>query len=220
MRSALVIAHTTRHEITRMAAEAADQLRDAGFEVRMLADEAIESGCDEKVTVVSGPGAAQGAEVVLVFGGDGTFLRAAEFARPAGVAMLGVNFGRVGFLAEADPEALTATVKALVDRVRLLGGRSDRLAERRRTARRAECGARAVRASHRGRSGLGRRPRPHRRGSAGRARLRRAPLGRHPAGRQSHRAPRCRAGAHRAHSRLELRRAPGDEVPASGAWFP
>jgi NAD+ kinase len=116
MRSALVVAHTTRHEITRMAAEAADQLRDAGFEVRMLADEAIECGCGEKVTVVRGPGAAQGAEVVLVFGGDGTFLRAAEFARPAGVAMLGVNFGRVGFLAEADPEALTATVKALVDR--------------------------------------------------------------------------------------------------------
>src|SRR6266487_783425 len=116
MRSALVVAHTTRHETTRMAAEAAGQLQGAGFEVRMLADEAVECGCDSTVGVVDGSGAAEGAEVVLVFGGDGTFLRAAEFARPAGVPMLGVNFGRVGFLAEADPDALTATVKALVDR--------------------------------------------------------------------------------------------------------
>jgi NAD+ kinase len=116
MRSALVVAHTTRHQTTRMAGEAADQLREAGFEVRMLAGEAIDCGCGQTVTVVDGPGAAEGAEFVLVFGGDGTFLRAAEFARPAGVPMLGVNFGRVGFLAEADPEALTATVKALADR--------------------------------------------------------------------------------------------------------
>ena len=47
MRSALVVAHTTRHEITRMAGEAAGQLSEAGFEVRMLADEAIECACGE-----------------------------------------------------------------------------------------------------------------------------------------------------------------------------
>ena len=116
MRAAVVIAHTTRGEITRMAAEAAGHLREAGFEVRMLADEAADCGCEATVSVLDGGGAAEGAEFVLVFGGDGTFLRAAEFARPSGVPMLGVNFGRVGFLAEADPEALTATVKALIDR--------------------------------------------------------------------------------------------------------
>jgi NAD+ kinase len=116
MRSALVVAHTTRHQTTRMAAEAADQLREAGFDVRMLPAEAVDCGCDSTVTVVDGGGAADGAEVVLVFGGDGTFLRASEFARPAGVPVLGVNFGRVGFLAEADPETLTATVKALAER--------------------------------------------------------------------------------------------------------
>jgi NAD+ kinase len=115
LRAALIVAHTTRYEITCMAADAAAQLHAAGFEVRMLAGEAAECGWKTAATVVPHQGAADGAEIVLVFGGDGTFLRAAEFARPAGVPMLGVNFGHVGFLAEADPEALPATIKAVID---------------------------------------------------------------------------------------------------------
>ncbi|HEY3713983.1 MAG TPA: NAD kinase [Jatrophihabitantaceae bacterium] len=116
MRSVLIIAHTFRYEVTCMAADAARQLRAAGFDVRMLAGEASEAGCDAEATVVpDDDDAANGAEIVLVFGGDGTFLRAAEYARPAGVPMLGVNFGHVGFLAEADPEAVAATIKAVID---------------------------------------------------------------------------------------------------------
>jgi NAD+ kinase len=66
-------------------------------------------------TAVSG-NPADGAELVLALGGDGTFLRAAELARPAGVPMLGVNLGHVGFLAEAEPHALDDTVTAIVER--------------------------------------------------------------------------------------------------------
>ncbi len=51
---------------------------------------------------------------MLVLGGDGTFLRATELARPAGVPLLGVNLGHVGFLAEAEPENLAGTVDAIV----------------------------------------------------------------------------------------------------------
>jgi NAD+ kinase len=66
--------------------------------------------------VVDGrPGCADGAEVVLVLGGDGTLLRAAEMARPVGVPLLGVNLGRVGFLAEAEEESLDHALEAIVE---------------------------------------------------------------------------------------------------------
>jgi NAD+ kinase len=54
--------------------------------------------------------------MVLVVGGDGTLLRAAELARPARVPLLGVNLGHVGFLAEAEPEDLSAAVANLAAR--------------------------------------------------------------------------------------------------------
>ena len=42
-----------------------------------------------------------GAELVVVLGGDGTILRAAEVVRGSAVPLLGVNLGHVGFLAES-----------------------------------------------------------------------------------------------------------------------
>jgi NAD+ kinase len=49
----------------------------------------------------------------MVFGGDGTFLRAAELARFTDAALMGVNLGRVGFLAETEPEAVEETLLAI-----------------------------------------------------------------------------------------------------------
>ena len=45
-----------------------------------------------------------GTDALLSLGGDGTFLLAARLAVPAGIPVLGVNFGRLGFLSENDPD--------------------------------------------------------------------------------------------------------------------
>ena len=66
------------------------------------------------IEVPSDEHAGDGADVVVVLGGDGTLLRAAERARASGAPLFGVNLGHVGFLAESEPEDLTEVVDAIV----------------------------------------------------------------------------------------------------------
>jgi NAD+ kinase len=54
------------------------------------------------------------AEALIVLGGDGTFLRAARALARVDVPVLGVNSGRIGFLAKIDPGALEATLGELI----------------------------------------------------------------------------------------------------------
>ena len=44
-----------------------------------------------------------GLDLIFTFGGDGTVLRAARYAAPLHVPLVGVNLGRVGFLTEMNP---------------------------------------------------------------------------------------------------------------------
>ena len=115
-REVLLVLHTGHPENLRTAEQVGHQLAKAGIGVRVLSDEATHIDatlCDHQMPV--GPQAAAGAELIVVLGGDGTLLRAAELARPCGVPLLGVNFGRVGFLAEADRGSLDAVMHAIVD---------------------------------------------------------------------------------------------------------
>ena len=61
----------------------------ADISPRVLADEAgaLELACSE--VVAADEQAADGTELVLVLGGDGSLLRGAELARPHGVPLLG-----------------------------------------------------------------------------------------------------------------------------------
>ncbi|MCR4824153.1 MAG: NAD(+)/NADH kinase [Bacteroidales bacterium] len=69
-------------------------------------------------------------DVLLSLGGDGTFLSAANLAVPAGVPVLGVNFGRLGFLSESDPDAILESLHEkdyIVEERELLQVRCDAL---------------------------------------------------------------------------------------------
>lgn len=60
--------------------------------------------------------AAEGCELIIVLGGDGTILRAAERFHRLEVPVMGVNLGHVGFLAESESADMDETVRRLVDR--------------------------------------------------------------------------------------------------------
>jgi NAD+ kinase len=115
-RCVLFVGHTGRREALEAVLVAAKALVAAGVAVRVLADEAPEMALPGAHTVPSGVHAADGCELIMVFGGDGTLLRAAELARPTGTPILGVNLGHVGFLAEAEPDQIEATAERVVAR--------------------------------------------------------------------------------------------------------
>jgi NAD+ kinase len=114
-RRVLLVTHTGRPAVLDVARQAATSLLSAGMAVRALAAEAAELGC-AGIEPVAEPTAADATELVLVLGGDGTLLRAAELARPAGAPLLGVNLGHIGFLAEAEPGDLDRVVEGVVAR--------------------------------------------------------------------------------------------------------
>ncbi len=113
MREALLVTHTGRSDSRQHSRRVAQELMSAGFLVRVMAPEAEDLAIAGSVAV-DGPDAAEGVEIVCALGGDGTFLRAAEMARPAKAPLFGINLGKVGFLAEAEIQDLDAAVRNLV----------------------------------------------------------------------------------------------------------
>ena len=79
--------------------------------VELLEALAAEAGLG--VTDAEGPAPC---DVVVALGGDGTMLRAARSAAARNVPLLGVNLGRLGFLASVDGPELEAALKAVAAR--------------------------------------------------------------------------------------------------------
>jgi NAD+ kinase len=111
----LVMVHAGRPQALESARLVIGRLCKAGVTVRVTDTEAEALGCPGMVVMPASVAAADGAELVIVLGGDGSLLRAAEFARPVRTPLIGVNLGHVGFLAEAEVDGLAATVDKLIE---------------------------------------------------------------------------------------------------------
>ncbi len=115
-RSVLLVTHPGRDQASETARTTARRLLEAGIQVLVPEPEEAGLAMPGLVPVAPVEGAAKDCELVVVVGGDGTLLRGAELARGTGAALLGVNLGHVGFLAEAEPEDLGFVVERLVAR--------------------------------------------------------------------------------------------------------
>ena len=118
-RRMLVVAHTGRRESLDAACEVIALLETAG--VTPVFSTAERDDLIAYAPALDGlaawdevdPGSL---ELVIVLGGDGTILRAAEMVRGSAVPLLGVNLGHVGFLAEAERDDLSETIRRALDR--------------------------------------------------------------------------------------------------------
>src|SRR6201987_2799242 len=127
-RTVLLVVHTGRDEATETARRVQKVLGDNGIALRVLSAEAVDRGSlhlgpgdrramGVEIEVVDADAqAAEGCELVLVLGGDGTFLRAAGLARNFGIPVLGVNLGRIGLLAEAEDKAIDSVLDHVIAR--------------------------------------------------------------------------------------------------------
>jgi NAD+ kinase len=55
-------------------------------------------------------------DILISIGGDGTILRAATFVRDSGIPMLGVNAGRLGFLAKVQKEKIESFLQIVLEK--------------------------------------------------------------------------------------------------------
>jgi NAD+ kinase len=55
-------------------------------------------------------------DILISIGGDGTILRAATYVRDSGIPMLGVNAGRLGFLAKVQKENIEAFLRVVLEK--------------------------------------------------------------------------------------------------------
>ncbi|MFA9445152.1 NAD(+)/NADH kinase [Egicoccus sp. AB-alg6-2] len=113
-----LVVHAGRDASVAAARRASQTLAEHGAEV-VVADGAIpdeESPTDPAgvATLVDPDAFAHGLDLAVSFGGDGTFLRAAHLCRDADVPVLGVNLGRLGFLAEVEHEEVAAALRTVV----------------------------------------------------------------------------------------------------------
>ncbi|NLT55686.1 MAG: NAD kinase [Actinomycetales bacterium] len=117
-RAVLVLSHAGRPAALVAAEELTRGLVRGGIHVIMPPDEL--ATLDPAVRRLAAPAAPDdlidGAELVVVLGGDGTILRAAEVVRGSEVPLLGVNLGHVGFLAEAERGDLAEVVHRIAER--------------------------------------------------------------------------------------------------------
>ena len=120
-RRVLVLAHTGREESLKAAWEACALLHASGMVPVMqeseLGDmERFFGHLAQPVEVLHDHVQLPDVELVMVLGGDGTILRAAELVREVDVPLLGVNLGHVGFLAESERADLAQTVEWIASR--------------------------------------------------------------------------------------------------------
>ncbi|MEO0026767.1 MAG: hypothetical protein RL716_98 [Actinomycetota bacterium] len=135
-RFVLVVSHTRRDDAIAAAQVTVQQLVAAGITPVMTSIELQEFKNHARDSELSpdivakvaelGTGCLESQlELVMVLGGDGTILKAAEIVRSEAVPVMGINLGHIGFLAESERDGLSDTVQKVVDREYVI---QDRLA--------------------------------------------------------------------------------------------
>lgn len=96
-----IYANSRREDVHRLCVRVADVLKERQVEVYTIINEEPRIGKEYAVNLET---FRQKVQLLLVIGGDGTFLRGAKFVGDADIPLLGINKGHLGFLSEIEVE--------------------------------------------------------------------------------------------------------------------
>ena len=108
-RQVLLVTHPTRKDSQAAAAQLAQKVSTSVEFLSLSPD--IPGVRQIPLTELS-----RSVELAVVFGGDGTILRAAEIVSGKGIPILGVNLGHVGFLAQLDKPSMDRLATIIQER--------------------------------------------------------------------------------------------------------
>lgn len=104
-----IVVHHDRAEASEVALATTAWLEELGHSVRLPDADARRCGRPDlghpDATLVDG------SDVAVSLGGDGTMLRTVALVAPAGVPVIGVNFGQLGYLTDVEPEAVRGALE-------------------------------------------------------------------------------------------------------------
>lgn len=107
------VLHHEREQAAELARAAAKWLAERGHDSRLPAGDAPLAGLED--LAVPEAELAGLADVVVSLGGDGTMLRAVDLVGEAGVPVLGVNVGQLGYLTQVEPDRLEEALGTFLD---------------------------------------------------------------------------------------------------------
>jgi NAD+ kinase len=99
-------------EVSKVAGSVVSLLTEA--RVQVLADASLKLPLAAGAKAVARAELAGAADLIIVVGGDGTLLKAAHAIAARPVPLVGVNLGRLGFLADITPERLKEDIGAIL----------------------------------------------------------------------------------------------------------
>ncbi|MEY4989541.1 MAG: hypothetical protein RI933_1174 [Actinomycetota bacterium] len=126
-RNVLIVTHTRRLEAIEVGQFVIERLVESGITPIMSSGELndyrnfneSQGATASTITAVKELGSdvhVADLELAVVFGGDGTILKAAEIVRESAVPLMGINLGHVGFLADSEREEIESTIQHIIER--------------------------------------------------------------------------------------------------------
>ena len=108
-----LVVHPARPAARELALQTIAWAAEHGHTVRLDTEEANALGRPE--LGADGQALVDGLDLAVCFGGDGTMLRTVDLVAAAGVPVLGVNVGQLGYLSAIEPDGLEDALVAFFD---------------------------------------------------------------------------------------------------------